>query len=190
MLKRLSDFLYRRSSRPVTLLAILIFALFVAFVLPAQAERAAAVAGPAGSPDMSYFYSSADLYRMAEAYGPGGRSAYVRARFTFDLIFPLTYLFFLGTSLSWVLLRAVPHAESRWRWLNLFPLFGALFDYLENIAASLVMLRYPLHTPVADVLAPVFTLIKWFFVNGSFVILLPAALLALWMWSRSRPKNN
>jgi len=87
---------------------------------------------------------------------------------------------------SWVMLRTVPNANSRWRYLNLFPVFGALFDYLENIATSVVMLNYPIHTPVVDLLAPIFTLIKWFFVNGSFVILVPALLVAVWKWVHGR----
>jgi hypothetical protein len=186
MLKILSNKIYQFSSGLVTLLGLLIFALFIAFVLPRQSERAAAVSQGAGSPDMSYFYSSTDLYTMAEAYGAEGRAAYVRARFTFDLIFPLTYLFFLATSISWVMLRAVPDANSRWRYLNLFPVFGVLFDYLENIAASAVMLNYPKPTPVVDMLAPIFTLVKWFFVNGSFVILVPALVVAVWKWARGR----
>lgn len=186
MLKKISIKLYQFSSGFLTLLGLLIFAAFVAFVLPQQAERAESVSQGAGSPDMSYFYSSADLYKMAEAYGATGRAAYVYARFTFDLVFPLTYLFFLATSISWLMLRIVPDANSRWRLLNLFPVFGALFDYLENISASVVMLNYPNHTPVVDMLAPVFTLVKWFFVNGSFVILIPALLIAIWKWVRSR----
>lgn len=55
-----------------------------------------------------------------------------------------------------------------------------MFDYLENISTSLVLGRYPVETPVIDVLAPVFTLIKWFFVNGSFVLLIIAGILFLW----------
>ena len=171
MLNKLSYKLYQFSSGLVTLLGLLIFALFIGFVLPQQANRAEAVSQGAGSPDMSYFYSSTDLYTMAETYGAEGRAAYVHARFTFDLIFPITYLYFLATSISWVMMRAVPNTNSRWRLLNLFPVFGTLFDYLENISASAVMLNYPQHTPVVDMLAPVFTLAKWFFVNGSFVIL-------------------
>jgi hypothetical protein len=186
MLKKLSVKLYQFSSGFVTLLGLLIFAVFVAFVLPQQAERAEAVAQGAGSPDMSYFYSRADLYDMAETYGVEGRAAYVRARFTFDLVFPLTYLFFLATSISWVMLRAAPEANSRWRLLNLFPVFGALFDYLENISASVVMLNYPQHTPILDSLTPVFSLVKWFFVNGSFVVLALALLFAFWKWVRGR----
>lgn len=186
MLNKLSVKLYQFSSGFVTLLGLLIFAVFVAFVLPQQAERAEAVSQGAGSPDMSYFYSSADLYNMAETYGAEGRAAYIRARFTFDLVFPLTYLFFLATSISWVMLRAAPDANSRWRYLNLFPVFGALFDYLENISASVVMLNYPQHTTILDSLTPVFSLVKWFFVNGSFVILVPALLFAFWKWVRGR----
>jgi len=186
MLKKLSIKLYQFSSGFVTLLGLLIFAVFVAFVLPQQAERAEAVSQGAGSPDMSYFYSRADLYNMAETYGAEGRAAYIRARFTFDLVFPLTYLFFLATSIGWVMLRAAQDANSRWRLLNLFPVFGALFDYLENISASVVMLNYPQHTPILDSLTPVFSLVKWFFVNGSFVILVPALLFAFWKWVRGR----
>jgi len=186
MLNKLSIKLYQFSSGFITLLGLLIFAVFVAFVLPQQAERAEAVSQGAGSPDMSYFYSRADLYDMAETYGAEGRAAYIRARFTFDLVFPLTYLFFLATSISWVMLRAVPDANSRWRLLNLFPVFGALFDYLENISASVVMLNYPQHTPILDSLTPLFSLVKWFFVNGSFVVLALALLFAFWKWVRDR----
>jgi len=186
MLKTLSSKLYQLSSGPITLLALVIFALVVAFVLPAQAERAEVASGGADSPDMSFFYTSDDLYNMAEAYGANGRAAYIRSRFTFDLIFPLSYLFFLATSISWVMKRAVSNPNSRWRLLNLFPVFGALFDYLENISTSIVMANYPQQTFLFDTLAPILTLIKWFFVNGSFVILVPALVIALWNWVRVR----
>jgi hypothetical protein len=42
------------------------------------------------------------------------------------------------------------------------------------------MLLFPKPIPPIAFLAPIFTMTKWFFVNGSFVILLPAFLLALW----------
>lgn len=186
MLKTLSTKLYQLSNGLITILALVIFALVIAFVLPEQAKRAEAISGGTGSPDMSYVYSSADLYTMAEAYGADGRAAYVRARFTFDLIFPLSYLFFLATSISWVMKRAVANPDSRWRLLNLFPVFGVLFDYLENISTSIVMLNYPNQTFLFDTLAPIFTLVKWFFVNGSFLILVPALVVAAWSWVRVR----
>ena len=186
MLKTISNKLYQLSNGTITIIALVIFGLVVAFILPAQAQRAEASSGGADSPDMSFFYTSADLYNIAEAYGADGRAAYIRARFTFDLIFPLSYLFFLATSISWLMNRVVPNSDSRWRLLNLFPVFGALFVYLENISTSIVMANYPQQTSLFDTLAPIFTLVKWFFVNGSFVILVPALLVTLWNWIRER----
>lgn len=178
MLGRISKYIYSISTGWVTLIGLVIFVLFMIFVLPQQAQKAEAHSGGI-SPDTSYIYSADDLYQMAERYGAEGRAAYIYARFTFDLVFPLAYLFFLATTISWLLARGLPE-HSTWRLLNLFPLAGAFFDYLENISASLVMGRYPDSTPVIDSLAPIFTLVKWFFVNGSFVILLAGIILALW----------
>lgn len=186
MPKTLSNKLYQLSNGTITILALVLFVLVVAFVLPAQAQRTEAASGGADSPDTSFIYTSDDLYNMAEAYSADGRAAYIRARFTFDLVFPLSYLFFLATSISWVMKRVVANPASRWRLLNLFPVFGALFDYFENISTSIVMANYPQHTFLVDTLAPVFTLVKWFFVNGSFVILFPALLMAIWNWIRTR----
>ena len=185
ILSRLSALLYRLSGGYVTLAGLVIFLLFTSLILPGQAKKAEAYTGSAGSPDASFFYSKADLYQMAEAYGENGRAAYIQARWSFDVIWPLVYLFFLATSLSWTLARAVSE-DSRWRLLNLFPAFGWLFDLLENSAASVVMARYPQVTPGIDSLTPILTLIKWFFVNGSFVILLPALGAALWKWLAKR----
>jgi hypothetical protein len=125
---------------------------------------------------------------MAEAYGTQGRAAYVRARFTFDLIWPLVYGAFLTTALSWVYARAV-ESDSSWRLANLAPLVGVLLDYLENLSTSLVMLRYPGRTPVIDTLAPVLTLVKWLFVGGSFVLLLFGAGAGAWQRIRGGSKE-
>jgi hypothetical protein len=68
-------------------------------------------------------------------------------------------MLFLVTAISWVFGRAFAR-DSTWQRANLAPPLGALFDYLENLSTSLVMLRNPARTPVVDVLAPVFTALK------------------------------
>lgn len=188
MWKRISDWLSQVSTGWVALAGLVIFLLFSALVLPRQSAAAEEVAGGAGSPDTSIFYSPADLYQMAEAYGEEGRSAYIRARFTFDVIWPLVYTMFLGTAISWLFGKAFA-ADSRLQRANLAPVFGALFDYLENVSTSLVMLRYPDQTAVVDVLAPVFTLLKWVFVGGSFVLLSAGVVAVLWHWLRKRNRT-
>jgi hypothetical protein len=183
--KQISDWLHRVTNGWVALSALAIFLLFSALVLPGQSATSEANAGGARSPDTSLYYSADDLYRMAEAYGQQGREAYVRVRFTFDLIWPVVYTAFLSTAISRVYGRAfAPH--SRWRRANLAPLLGALFDYLENLSTSLVMVRYPDQTAVVDALAPLFTLVKWVFVVGSFVLLFAGVAVGIWRWSRKR----
>ena len=184
-MKLLSAFLYRVSTGPVAGAGLIIFVLFMALVLPGQSEQARAVSGGAGSPDMSFVYSPADLYRMAEAYGAGGRLAYVQARFTFDAVFPLVYTFFLATCITWLCSKALAPA-SPWLMLNLLPIAGMAFDYAENVTASLVMLRYPLTTPVIDVAAPALTLIKWCLIGGSMLLLAVLAGMALLRRRRTR----
>lgn len=183
MWKRLSDWIHRVSRGRVALAALVIFLLFTALVLPGQASQTEAYTTDAGSPDQSFYYRAGDLYQWAEAYGEEGRAAYVRARFTFDLIWPIVYALFLATAISWVNRRAFG-ADSPWQRANLAPVLGLLFDYLENASASLVMIRYPAATPVADVLAGLFTTVKWVFVSGSFVLL--AAGVAVGLWRRVR----
>ncbi len=182
--KRVSDRLRRASTGWVALAALLIFLLFTALVLPQQATQAEQETGSSASPDTSFFYTPADLYRMAESYGAEGRQAYVRARFTFDLVWPLVYAFFLVTAISWVFRAFGP--DSRWQLANLVPLLGALFDYLENLSTSLVMLRYPAQTPLVDLLAPVFTALKWAALGVSFALLVGGIAVATWHWLRGR----
>jgi hypothetical protein len=175
--------LHRISSGWVTLAALVVFALFVAFVLPAQSGEADAEGADVGSPDLSLWYTPAELYRMAEAYGPEGRQAYIRARFTFDVAWPLVYGAFLVTAISWLCARAFK-PDSLWQLSNLAPVLGALLDLAENVSTSLVMARYPSRTPVVDALAPVFTLAKWAFVGGSFALLLVGLVAAIWQQVR------
>jgi hypothetical protein len=183
--KRISDWLRQVTNGWVALSALVIFLLFSALVLPGQSAVSETNTGNAGSPDTSFYYSAEDLYHMAEMYGEQGRAAYVRARYTFDVIWPVVYTVFLSTAISWVYGRAfTPH--SRWQRANLTPMLGALFDYLENLAASVVMIRYPDRTSVVDTLAPVFTLVKWVFVGGSFALLFAGIVAAIWRRIRER----
>ena len=183
MMKRISLWLHNVSTGWVALAALAIFLLFTALVLPRQAAQSEAETGEAGSPDTSLFYAPDDLYRWAEAYGPAGRAAYIRARLTFDVIWPLVYTAFLSTAIAWIYGKAFA-ADSRWRRMNLAPVLGALFDYLENATAALVIWRYPARTPIIDMAAPVFTLVKWIFVGGSFAVLALGVAVAMWRWGK------
>ena len=178
-MKKLSTYITQKTNGRTALVGLVIFLAFMAFVLPGQAEKAGEYSEGIGSPDQTFFYSASDLYEMADAYGEAGRAAYIRARWTFDVIFPIAYTFFLATSIAWFFKQAFP-INSKWQMFNLFPVLGMLFDYLENTGASIVLGRFPQQTPVIAEITPLLSIVKWFFVNGSFVVLLAGILFALY----------
>ncbi len=180
-MKTLLHWLKKAAQGWLALLGLVIFAAFMIFVLPMQAQQAEESSGGAGSPDTALFYSPQTLYDFAESYGPEGRRAYIQARLTFDMIWPLVYCLFLTTSLGWVFQRGFPE-ESPWQIARLAPIMGLSMDYFENIATVIVMARYPQRTPLAAGLAVIFTPLKWLFVGGSFLLLMIGALTAAWRW--------
>lgn len=178
MVTKLSNGFLKFSTGRLTLACLVLFLIFTALVLPDQAAKAEVYSGDVGSPDTSLFYTASDLYNFAEAYGATGRTAYIRARFTFDLIWPLVYLAFFATAISWLVKRANVELNP-WARLNLLPVAGAGFDFLENISAAIVMGRYPRTTAVIDHLAGLFTLLKWIFIAASFTALVVLIIFAL-----------
>jgi len=184
-MKQLSRTLQNASPGWVALLALLMFLVFTATVLPEQSRQAEQASAGAETPDLSLWYTPAELYNMAESYGAEGRQAYIRARFTFDVAWPLVYGFFLVTAISWLFGKGFPK-DSPWQLANLVPLAAMLFDFLENISTSIVMARYPLETPVIAALAPVFTLLKWLFVGGSMLLVVVGVVAAVRAYMRHR----
>lgn len=167
-LKKSSDWLQRISCTWLFLASLALMTLFMIFVLPAQAQKATGEIGSDRSPDTSFSYTAEDLYQMAEEYGAAGRQAYIRARWTFDLIFPLVYTVFLTVGISWFSQRIIGWHEA-WKLANLFPLLGGIFDLLENTATSLAMSLYPTKVQIVLLSASLFTPVKWILVSLSFI---------------------
>lgn len=180
---RLSSWLYRVSTGRVALIALIIFVAFSALVLPGQSAAARENSHGGSSPDTTFFYTPDDLFRMAEQHGQDGRQAYVQARWSFDVAFPIVYGAFLTTAISWLFARAVP-AKGVWRLGNVAPVLAVIFDFCENTCTSLVMLAYPDRILLTAALAGIFTPIKWLFVAASFLLLLAGA----WLWWRHRSR--
>ena len=178
-MQKLSFWINKINTGWVALICLVGFLLFTAFVLPSQAADAESYSGEIGSPDTSFYYSADQLYQFAEAFGPQGRSAYIRARVTFDVVWPIVYLIFLATAISWVY-QKTGREGGFWMRLNLLPVFGLIFDYLENGTTSIVMARYPETTQILAQLAGIFTGLKWLFIGGSFAVLVLGLVMAGW----------
>ena len=178
MVKRSAERLARGVRGWMAVGTMLLFVLFTAMVLPAQAEAGAFYTDSYAAPDTSLWYSPGDLYAAAEAWGRDGRAAYVQARVTFDVIWPLVYGTFLLTTLAWVWARATA-AGSRWRGVALLPVVTVMLDYAENVCTATVMARYPARTPVLAELASLFTAGKWLTLSASFLLLGIGVIIAL-----------
>ena len=169
----------------MALTALALFGLFTAVVLPVQAEAGAFYTSRHPAPDTSLWYLPTDLYAAAEAWGQAGRDAYVLARLTFDVIWPLVYGSFLLVTLSWTW-ATFTRSGSRWRRVALLPVVVVALDYAENVCTALVMARFPARTPVLAELAPLFTLAKWVTLSACFVLLGIGLVLAVVMILRGR----
>ncbi len=177
-MRNLSEFFYRKSTLWASVISLALFVLFLWQILPAESTRSNEVLGSAPSPDTSFYYTKNELYQIAEEYGREGRLFYIDSRITFDIIWPFIYTIFLINAISWIANKTILEG-SRVRLVNLVPLGGILFDFLENISNMVVMFRYPNPTDILASLAGIFTVLKWVFVGGSFVIL--ALVFILWL---------
>lgn len=148
----------------------IIFGLFTTLALPQFNRYSIQMMGQLKSPDTSLFYSAKDLYEMAEVYGHSGREAYIKLRWTFDVIWPLLYTLFLVLwtikLLEYISIKKTP------RFLPLIPIAGMGFDFLENIGATILMYRYPLPSDIIASITPLMTLLKWITLSVSFSIII------------------
>lgn len=176
MVKKLSKWIDKISTGKLVVISLVVFMVFTAVVLPWQSAKSEEFSRDAGGIDTSFFYTPEKLYQTVEAYGEEGRQEYIKARWTFDLAWPLVYTFFLATATAYVFRRSYG-TESRTRWLNLVPVAGMAFDYLENLAVTIVMILFPNKFIWLGWVASAFTLVKWGLVIGSFILLLVGLLL-------------
>jgi hypothetical protein len=187
MLKKVSTWLLKISSTWLMITSLLVMVFFMIFVLPAQAADSANEIGSERSPDTSFFYTPEELYQMAEEYGIIGRQAYIHARWTFDLVFPLIYTSFLTVGISWFIQRLSGWRDI-WKLTNLLPVIGGLFDLLENSAVTLAMSLYPVKARIPLFSASLFTPIKWALVSVSFI---PYFLFGFaWLVQRIQTRKN
>lgn len=167
----ISSWLEGKSTGKITIFGFILFILFSILFLPVQSQLAESYSQGMGSPDTSLFYTQTDLYKMADAYGMEGRRAYINARFSFDIAFPMIYTFFLTTSISWFASRTLTE-QSSLRSGNVLPLYAFTFDILENISTAVVFSQFPEQNRFWASLAPFCTLVKWIYVVASFIFLI------------------
>lgn len=165
MLEKIRGFIFTKKA---VIISGLIFLLFLLVVLPVMANLTANKTGVVESPDTAIDLSVDDYYQMIEAYEEEGRDFYILLRWTFDLIWPFVYLFFL---VSWIGFFGRNLSITRKAFIYL-PWFGVAFDFLENIFATVAMSIYPQRIDSLIYLLKISSLFKWLFIAISFLVLL------------------
>lgn len=158
-------------------LAVALMLVFLAAVLPAMSARAAAYTPEGAYFDLAFFYTPARALEMVGQYEPQARAAYILDRWTFDLLWPLGYGFFMLSGWAFGLSRLRPGPLIAGSGLLLIPMLAVVFDLIENSAITVLMLAYPAQPFGVALAASAGTLIKWILVLSSMsgAVLLPLA---------------
>lgn len=144
-LDRLGDRMGRLASRRLLLssgavCAVLIGVLFASSGPGSVGAVAARCGQPA--PDVRFTSSPEQVQDFLGACGVAGRAAYRDLQLV-DLVYPAAVGLFLASALALLLPRAVRASRRSPQALAAVPLGAAAFDYLENLAAWTLLLRYP-----------------------------------------------
>lgn len=155
------------SKKYVAIIAFIVFLLFTAIVLPYVSNYTSEVIGVNESPDTSFIFNTNDFYEMIDNYGEDGRATYITLRWTFDVIWPFVYGFFLLSSIGYLSLR-IRHRKY-YVYLAILPI---LFDFSENIIATIIMAIYPKRSNILHPLLLVFSSLKWSALSFAFIVII------------------
>lgn len=141
------------SPRVFSALSIMAIGCFIAenfLTFPLSVPFMRSLAAGASILDMRFGYSLSSAYQLLDALGRSGRLDYLAEIWTVDLL--LLALF--GLFLAAVIRRGV------FRALYLVPILAAAFDYAENTAITILLVRYPVHSAIGVYIASGLTRVK------------------------------
>ena len=135
-------------------------------------------------PDTRFSYSINEISDVFNTLGQEGLYVWAQAHML-DFLFPLTYMFALAFGINMELRNSYPDS-SRMKLLVLFPLFGGIMDYVENILVLTQIASYPSLSGPVIIIASTITSLKWILLGISFVIVF--ALIPLVLYRKTKMK--
>ena len=125
--------------------------------------------------DARLWYSSQSVTHLFDTLGENGRRAYLQLLWSVDLCLPLLFALFLAGAIQRGWFR-------RLAWL---PPLAAASDYAENIAITVLLVRYPHQAPAMVLLSSALTTLKWAGYISSLLLSIAGYLLEC-RWTRGR----
>jgi len=117
--------------------------------------------------DFELVKSRAVAYEMISGYGETGIKFYNYIQIV-DIFYPIAYSLLLAALICYLLKSAV----SRFKYVCLFPLAGALFDYAENLGIFLMLRIYPKPFHSIAAAAHAMSILKFSFIILSILIVI------------------
>jgi len=151
-------YIYNKVTGKQTIVIVVIFLLFTSIVLPYIAGLTTRLIGVSESPDTGFGLTLNDLYFIRSEYGAYGRKVYIIMRYTFDIVWPIVYTSFLVVVFAY--LGRNLNLKVGYKILYL-PLIAVLFDFLENISATIFMAKYPKQADFFGMMTLSSSMIKW-----------------------------
>jgi len=124
------------------------------------------LAGGAPILDMRLGYSPEAAYHLFDLLGEAGRKANLTLYWSVDLVLPALFGSFLAAAIG-------RGAFSRWRHVAVA---AAAFDYVENIAITILLLQYPEHHPNGVYVAASVTVVKQLLYSAGLLLAATGAL--------------
>ena len=177
MWQALANRLDRLSSGWTIAVAVALYAVYLATIMPAQSLESRAYAGDWGGPDRHFFYTPDELYGQVATWGVAGQQQYINFRLGLDIGFALTYAAFLVTVTSVAVRRAWP-GDARRRQLNLVALVPMSCDLLENALGIGLVAAFPARFDAIAWLTAGVTALKWLSLALAHVVMVSALIAA------------
>jgi len=115
-------------------------------------------------------YSHSQALSLLESLGQDGRSAYLFPQLAIDFIYPGLFAICFSLMFIWVYSKRI-RPDSKFLYLAALPVFGGIFDYVENILIIQMIMTFPDVSKGLVAVASGFTLLKSAFSTASFLLL-------------------
>ncbi len=181
-MQSLSNWLHKYSNGYTILVAIILYAIFLGKVMPAQSIDSSRYTSHWGAPDRHLFFTPDQLYAEIQHWDEAGRRDYIDFRLSLDIVWAVAYTAFLISLTSVALRLAFPAHDPR-RLLNSFALLPMLCDLAENALGILLVANFDTRVEPAAWLMTGMTTSKWVslaLAHGILLFAAGAAVLARW----------
>ncbi len=143
-------------SRKKLIISIIMLLLSMLLLVPAMQNSLQSVIKVYITPDTNFAYTIDDLEEIREIYGLEGAKRYFITRFTYDLIWPAVYLYFIINFFAFLFDRLEGNFI---KFIKILPFISVLFDLFENILCSLYFFK---GQRFIGTLAVISSSIKWY----------------------------